>query len=122
MLEIPLFSPKSALQAGWLLFHAPAFYNQEQTNVSHACLYAPIQSHAAELLQILTAWQEQAAKFSAGEISREDYDQWRYNYPKFDTTQHWAKVPSQEFSDTIVDAFKSKLKTDDWKQVYYGFK
>ncbi len=62
---------------------------------------------------MLTAWQEQAAKLSAEEISREDYDQWRYNYPKFDTTQHWAEVPSQEFSDTIVDAFKSKLKTDD---------
>ena len=68
---------------------------------------------AAELLKMLSAWKEQADKLSAEEISREDYDQWRYNYPKFDTTQHWAEVPSQEFSDTIVDAFKSKLKTDD---------
>ena len=51
---------------------------------------------AAELLKMLCAWQEQAAKLSAEEISREYYDQWRYNYPKFDTTQHWAKVPSKE--------------------------
>ena len=67
---------------------------------------------AAELLQMLTAWQEQAVKLSAEEISREDYDQWRYNYPKFDTTQHWVKVPSKELSDTLVKAFKDKLKTD----------
>ena len=67
---------------------------------------------AAELLQMLTAWQEQAVKLSAEEISREDYDQWRYNYPKFDTTQHWAKVPSKELSDTLVEQFKDKLKTD----------
>ena len=67
---------------------------------------------AAELLQMLTAWQEQATKLSAEEISREDYDQWRYNYPKFDTTQHWANIPSKELSDTLVEAFKDKLKTD----------
>ncbi len=67
---------------------------------------------AAELLQMLTAWQEQAVKLSAEEISREDYDQWRYNYPKFDTTQHWAKSPSDELSNTLVEAFKDKLKTD----------
>ena len=67
---------------------------------------------AAELLQMLTAWQEQAVKLSADEISREDYDQWRYNYPKFDTTQHWAKVPSKELSDTLIEQFKDKLKTD----------
>ena len=67
---------------------------------------------AAELLKMLCAWQEQATKLSAEEISREDYDQWRYNYPKFDTTQHWAKSPSDELSDTLVEAFKDKLKTD----------
>ena len=32
---------------------------------------------AAELLKMLCAWQEQAAKLSDEEISREDYDQWR---------------------------------------------
>lgn len=57
---------------------------------------------------MLTAWQGQAAKLKAGEISKEEYDQWRYNYPKFDTTQRWAKVPSQELSNYIVDALKEK--------------
>ncbi|MEY8534849.1 helix-turn-helix transcriptional regulator [Blautia pseudococcoides] len=67
---------------------------------------------AEELLQILTAWQEQATKLSTKEITQEDYDQWRYNYPKFDTTQHWANVPSKELSDALVETFKDKLKTD----------
>ena len=67
---------------------------------------------AAELLKMLSAWKEQADKLSAEEISREDYDQWRYNYPKFDTTQHWAKVSSKELSDTLAKAFKDKLKND----------
>ena len=67
---------------------------------------------AEELLQMLTAWQEQAAKLTTEEISREEYNQWRYNYPKFDTTQQWANVPSKELSDALIKTFKDKLKTD----------
>ena len=52
-------------------------------------------------------------KLSAGEISREEYDRWRYYYPEFDTTQIWAKVPSKELSDALVEAFKDKLKADE---------
>ena len=65
---------------------------------------------AAELLKMLYAWKEQADKLSSNEISRKEYDNWRYHYPKFDTTQIWAKVPSQELSDALVEAFKDKLK------------
>ncbi len=64
---------------------------------------------AAELLKMLYAWKEQADKLSAEEISREEYDNWRYHYPKFDTTQIWAKVPSKELSDALVEAFKDHL-------------
>ncbi len=67
---------------------------------------------AAELLKMLYAWKEQADKLSADEIDREQYDQWRYHYPKYDTTQLWAKVPSQELSDALVEQFKDQLKTD----------
>ena len=65
---------------------------------------------AAEFSKMLYAWKEQADKLSSEEISREEYDNWRYYYPKFDTTQIWAKVPSQELSDALVEAFKDKLK------------
>lgn len=67
---------------------------------------------AAELLKMLYAWKEQADKLNAKEIEKEQYDQWRYHYPKYDTTQLWAKVPSQELSDTLVEAFKGNLNDD----------
>ena len=68
--------------------------------------------NAAELLKMLSAWKEQADKLSTEEISKEEYDQWRYNYPKFDTTQHWEKAPSKELSDALVEAFKDRLPKD----------
>lgn len=60
----------------------------------------------AEMSEMLSAWREQAAKLEAGEITKEEYDQWRYRYPEFDTMQRWAKVPSQELSNYLVDALK----------------
>lgn len=67
---------------------------------------------AYALLQMLYAWKEQAGKLSSEEISKEEYDNRRYYYPKFDTTQRWEKVPSQEFSDALIEAFKDQLKPD----------
>ncbi len=61
----------------------------------------------SEMFTMLSAWLEQAKKLETGEISREDYDQWRYKYPELDTSQRWAKVPSQELSDYLVDALKN---------------
>ena len=68
---------------------------------------------AYELLKMLCAWKEQSDKLSSEEISREEYNNWRYYYPKYDTSQLWAKVPSQELSDTLVEAFQDKLKKDE---------
>jgi len=61
-----------------------------------------------EMSRMLFAWLEQAKKLEAGEITKEDYDKWRYRYPEFDTTQRWVKVPSQELSDYIVESLKEK--------------
>lgn len=60
--------------------------------------------------ELISAWAEQSAKYKAGEITKDEYDKWRYNYPKYDTTGKWHKVPSKELSDAMVDAFKDKLK------------
>ena len=68
---------------------------------------------AAHLHEMLCAWKEQADRLSSEEITKEEYDNWRYHYPKFDTTQRWAKVPSQELSDALTTAFQDTLKTDD---------
>lgn len=65
---------------------------------------------AAELSEMLNAWAEQAEKYRNGDISREDYDKWRYNYPKYDAASGYGKVPSQELSDAMVEAFKDRLK------------
>lgn len=67
---------------------------------------------AAELSEMLNAWAEQAEKYRNGKINREDYDKWRYNYPKYDETSGYVKVPSQQLSDALVEAFKDRLKND----------
>ena len=67
---------------------------------------------AAELSEMLSAWAEQAEKYRNGDISREDYDKWRYNYPKYDKNSGYVKIPSQGLSDEIIEAFKNRLKND----------
>lgn len=58
---------------------------------------------AAELHEMLCTWQEQAAKLEAGEITREDYDRWRYRYPEYDSAHIWAKVPPQQLCDELAE-------------------
>jgi len=65
---------------------------------------------AAEISKAVAAWAEQAEKYRSGEIDREAYDRWRYNYPAYDENSSYVKVPSQELSDALVKAFKGKLK------------
>lgn len=62
------------------------------------------------LLTMLSAWAEQSEKLRCGKISKEQYDHWRYTFPEEDTTQRWAKVPSQGLSDLLVEAFKDQQK------------
>jgi transcriptional regulator with XRE-family HTH domain len=67
---------------------------------------------AARISEMVYAWAPVAKKYRAGEISKDDYDKWRYNYPRYDTSQRWASVPSQELSDAMVKALKGKLNKD----------
>ena len=67
---------------------------------------------AAELSEMLNAWAEQSEKYHNGEINRDDYDKWRYNYPKYDKTSGYVKAPSQEVNEAMLEAFKDKLKND----------
>ena len=67
---------------------------------------------AARISELVCAWAAIAEKYHAGEISRDEYDKWRYYYPQYDDTQITAKVPSQKLSDAIVKAFRSTLKED----------
>ena len=53
------------------------------------------------LHEMLFSWQAQAEKLRNGEISREDYDNWRYHYPEFDDAQIHAKVPSPQLGEIL---------------------
>ena len=73
---------------------------------------------------MLYTWKEQADKLSSEEISKDKYDEWRYHYPEFDTTQTWAKVPSQELSNALVGIFQDRLNQinkDDKKPLAMSF-
>lgn len=63
---------------------------------------------AAELSEMINAWAEQAEKYRKGDISRKDYDKWRYNYPKYDETSGYVRVPSQGLSDMLINALKKE--------------
>ena len=60
----------------------------------------------SSMFKMLHAWQSEAARLEKGEITKEEYDEWRYKYPELDTHQIWAKVPSQELFDFINEAAK----------------
>lgn len=54
------------------------------------------------MFDMFEAWQRQAAKLDAGEITKEEYDQWRYTYPKLE---------SAEFKKS-EDALRAKKKAE----------
>ena len=59
-----------------------------------------------QLLDMFGSWREQAARLERGEISKEEYDRWRYKYPELDQSGRWAKVPSQALSDALIEELK----------------
>ena len=67
-------------------------------------------SDGIELQRMLDAWNAEMAKLKNKEITQEEYDRWRYHYPKYDTSVKFRKVgPSQELSDYLVSKFKDIL-------------
>ena len=56
--------------------------------VAKVCLKVDVRNKdTAQLHEMLCSWQQAAAMLEAGEISKEDYDKWRYHYPEFDKTR-----------------------------------
>lgn len=60
------------------------------------------------MFEIFSAWNEISKKYKDEQITKEEYDAWRYNYPKFDDSKMWTKVPSQELSDILVEALNDE--------------
>ena len=77
---------------------------------------------SAAFSQAIIVWREKAAKLESGEITREDYDNWRYNYPhpvpgaaptaRIDagTGTVTAKITPQMMSDELVTKPKRRKK------------
>ncbi len=63
---------------------------------------------AAKLAKLVVSWGDFATKYRAGLISKDEYDNWRYNYPYSDESQIQVRIPSQEFSDAILKKLKIK--------------
>ena len=62
------------------------------------------------VFKMLSAWAEQAEKYNNGETTKDQYDKWRYNYPQFDETHCFTKVPPKKLSDALIENFKDRLK------------
>ena len=57
---------------------------------------------ALTIARMVASWGDVAAKYRAGSISKDEYDRWRYNYPAFDESQHYVKMPSKELNDAVI--------------------
>lgn len=81
------------------------------------CLYLDKSDYSTytSMYKMFHAWQLEAAKLERGEITKEQYDEWRYKYPNLDTTQIWAKVPSQDFFDFVKNSAEQIEKEEKKK-------
>lgn len=55
------------------------------------------------MFEMFSAWQKEYDKLKSREITREEYDTWRYNYPKIETEQTRA----------ALNEFREKKKADN---------
>lgn len=46
------------------------------------CLGRGVGTNYLKMFDMFSAWQQQAEKYKNGEITKEEYDNWRYNYPE----------------------------------------
>ena len=64
----------------------------------------------SSLWTYLEDWYSMKNKLGHGRITREEYDEWRYNFPHSGTSEQTAVPPSQQLSDALVEAMdKSDL-------------
>jgi transcriptional regulator with XRE-family HTH domain len=62
------------------------------------------------VFRMLEAWHDEAAKLETGEITKEQYDNWRYKYPALDTTHQWQNIPSNFVNDLVIEAINQDEK------------
>jgi hypothetical protein len=45
-----------------------------------------------KMTEMLAAWHKEATKLDNGEITKDDYDNWKYNYPKIEAERFKASL------------------------------
>ena len=68
---------------------------------------------AAEIFEMLAAWAQKAEKLRNGEINREDYDKWRYNYSQYDEITGYIKVSSNVLDSARLEAIKDEVNKNE---------
>lgn len=61
-----------------------------------------------KLSDMLPMWLEQAERYKNGEITKDEYDQWRYNFPQSANVNGYTDVMSPMLSDIVVDDLKNE--------------
>lgn len=58
-----------------------------------------------KMAEMFLAWQKQAQMWRDGEITKEEYDGWRYKYPELDKSnkRRHKIAPSSKMNDVITD-------------------
>lgn len=58
-----------------------------------------------KMVEMFLAWQKQAQMWRDGEITKEEYDQWRYKYPELDKSnkRRHKITPSTKLNDALTN-------------------
>lgn len=77
----------------------------------HLCFPQNNPATGRSIYKMLAAWADESEKYANGEITKDNYDKWRYKFPELDKSQNWVKIsPSQELSDELTKRFKKFTK------------
>ena len=77
----------------------------------HLCFPQNNPATGRSIYKMLAAWADESEKYANGEITKENYDKWRYKFPELDKSQNRAKIStSQELSDELTKRFKKFTK------------
>lgn len=67
-----------------------------------------IASKKSSLYAELLPWLEKMKELEDGKITKDEYDNWRYNYPHLCKKSGYVSVPSDFLNDTFIDDLKTK--------------
>ena len=95
------------------LFALEDMYGFQIANIDGALCLHPVNTGSVSItmFDLFSKWYEQAKKVHKGEITKEEYDSWRYNFSDADLPGiHVKDTPSQELSDALIRMSKEEVE------------